>query len=63
MYENSETGETSYEMPEVLSFALTIQKGEEAEEDKKFGLVDKVFETRPEDEKPGEDKGSGGAPE
>ena len=35
----------------------------EAEEAMKFGLVDKVFETRPESESDGDDSGSGGAPE
>ncbi|MDP2131509.1 MAG: ATP-dependent Clp protease proteolytic subunit [Erythrobacter sp.] len=35
----------------------------EAEEAKAFGLVDKVFETRPETEENGGDEGSGGAPE
>ncbi len=35
----------------------------EAEEAMKFGLVDKVFETRPETEGEGDDSGSGGAPE
>ena len=34
----------------------------EAEEAMKFGLVDKVFETRPENEESSEE-GSGGAPE
>jgi len=34
-----------------------------AEEAKDFGLVDKVFETRPEGDGAGEDEGSGGAPE
>ena len=35
----------------------------EAEEAMKFGLVDKVFETRPEGESDDDEKGSGGAPE
>ncbi len=35
----------------------------EAEEAKEFGIVDKVFETRPESETTGDDTGSGGAPE
>ena len=35
----------------------------EAEEAMKFGLVDKVFETRPETENETSDEGSGGAPE
>ena len=35
----------------------------EAEEAREFGIVDKVFETRPESETPGEGEGSGGAPE
>ena len=35
----------------------------EAEEAKEFGIVDKVFETRPESETSGDDAGSGGAPE
>ena len=34
-----------------------------AEEAKDFGLVDKVFETRPEGDATGEEEGSGGAPE
>jgi ATP-dependent Clp protease, protease subunit len=35
----------------------------EAEEAKTFGLVDKVFETRPSGDSPEGDKGTGGAPE
>jgi ATP-dependent Clp protease protease subunit len=35
----------------------------EADEAMKFGIVDKVFETRPENEEPGAEAGSGGAPE
>ncbi|MBD3730322.1 MAG: ATP-dependent Clp endopeptidase proteolytic subunit ClpP [Sphingomonadales bacterium] len=35
----------------------------EADEAMKFGLVDKVFETRPENETSSDEKGSGGAPE
>ncbi|GMM92454.1 ATP-dependent Clp protease proteolytic subunit [Qipengyuania sp. MTN3-11] len=35
----------------------------EADEAMKFGIVDKVFETRPENEEPGDAEGSGGAPE
>lgn len=35
----------------------------EAEEAKAFGIVDKVFETRPEGDSVGENTGSGGAPE
>jgi ATP-dependent Clp protease protease subunit len=35
----------------------------EAEEAKAFGLVDKVFETRPDTEETGGEDGSGGAPE
>ena len=35
----------------------------EAEEAKDFGLVDKVFETRPESDSDDDEKGSGGAPE
>ncbi|WP_209346925.1 ATP-dependent Clp protease proteolytic subunit [Pontixanthobacter sp. CEM42] len=35
----------------------------EADEAMKFGLVDKVFETRPEGEESDDEKGSGGAPE
>ena len=34
----------------------------EADEAKKFGIIDKVFETRPENETTGEESGSGGAP-
>ncbi|MFM7377699.1 MAG: ATP-dependent Clp protease proteolytic subunit [Erythrobacter sp.] len=35
----------------------------EAEEARAFGLVDKVFETRPDTEETGQEDGSGGAPE
>jgi ATP-dependent Clp protease protease subunit len=35
----------------------------EADEAMKFVIVDKVFETRPENEEPGAESGSGGAPE
>jgi ATP-dependent Clp protease, protease subunit len=35
----------------------------EADEALKFGIVDKVFETRPENETTGDESGSGGAPE
>jgi len=35
----------------------------EADEAKKFGIVDKVFESRPDADTPGEETGSGGAPE
>ncbi|MGX7952801.1 ATP-dependent Clp protease proteolytic subunit [Tsuneonella sp. HG249] len=35
----------------------------EAEEAREFGIVDKVFETRPESETSNDDEGSGGAPE
>jgi len=35
----------------------------EASEALKFGIVDKVFESRPEGEEPGEKEGSGGAPD
>ena len=35
----------------------------EAEEAKKFGIVDKVFETRPEGDETGDKSGSGGAPD
>jgi ATP-dependent Clp protease protease subunit len=35
----------------------------EADEARAFGIVDKVFETRPESESSGEGEGSGGAPE
>ena len=35
----------------------------EADEAKAFGVVDKVFETRPENEESDDEKGSGGAPE
>ena len=34
----------------------------EADEALKFGLVDKVFETRPDSEPTGDESGSGGAP-
>ena len=35
----------------------------EADEAKKFGIVDKVFETRPDSEATGDESGSGGAPQ
>ena len=47
----------------VIEDAMDRDTFLEAEEAKKFGLVDKVFETRPEGEESDEDKGSGGAPE
>ena len=48
---------------EEIDIALDRDNWLDADEAKTFGLVDKVFETRPEGDAPGEDKGSGGAPE
>ncbi|MEL7447361.1 MAG: ATP-dependent Clp protease proteolytic subunit [Pseudomonadota bacterium] len=48
----------------VIEEAMDRDTFLEAEEAKEFGLVDKVFETRPEGEESSDDeKGSGGAPE
>jgi ATP-dependent Clp protease protease subunit len=48
---------------EEISTAVDRDNWLDAEEAKAFGLVDKVFESRPEGDAPGSDKGSGGAPE
>jgi len=48
---------------EEIDIALDRDNWLDADEAKTFGLVDKVFETRPEGDAPGEEKGSGGAPE
>ncbi len=47
----------------VIEDAMDRDTFLEADEAKEFGLVDKVFETRPEVEESDDDKGSGGAPE
>ncbi|TRD10818.1 ATP-dependent Clp protease proteolytic subunit [Erythrobacter insulae] len=46
----------------VIEDAMDRDTFLEAEEAKEFGLVDKVFETRPENEEGDEKEGSGGAP-
>ena len=46
-----------------ISVAVDRDNWLDANEAKEFGLVDKVFEVRPEGDSPGEEKGSGGAPE
>lgn len=46
----------------VIEAAMDRDTFLEAEEAKDFGLVDKVFETRPENEESDDEKGSGGAP-
>ncbi|OJW68361.1 MAG: ATP-dependent Clp protease proteolytic subunit [Sphingomonadales bacterium 63-6] len=48
---------------EAIEKALDRDTFLEADEALKFGLVDKVFETRPETEATGDESGSGGAPE
>lgn len=48
---------------EDIATAVDRDNWLDAEEAKAFGLVDKVFESRPEGDAPGSDKGSGGAPE
>ena len=48
---------------EDIATAVDRDNWLDAEEAKAFGLVDKVFESRPEGAAPGADKGSGGAPE
>ncbi len=48
---------------EEINEAVDRDNWLDAEEAKAFGLVDKVFESRPEGDTPGSDKGSGGAPE
>ena len=53
------TGKTLEEIEKAMDRDTFL----EAEEAKEFGIVDKVFETRPESETPGEGEGSGGAPE
>ncbi len=49
----------------VQEIAVAVDRDNwlDATEAKEFGLVDKVFEARPDGDKPGEDKGSGGAPD
>ena len=53
------TGKTLEEIEKAMDRDTFL----EAEEAKEFGIVDKVFETRPESETSGDDAGSGGAPE
>lgn len=53
------TGRTLTEIEKALDRDTFL----EAEEAMKFGIVDKVFETRPENEESEKDAGSGGAPE
>ncbi len=53
------TGKTK----KVVADAMDRDTWLDAEEAKDFGLVDKVFETRPESEESDDEKGSGGAPE
>jgi ATP-dependent Clp protease, protease subunit len=53
------TGKSEAEVAEAMD-RDTWMSAKEAQD---FGLVDKVFESRPEGEIPGADKGSGGAPE
>ncbi len=48
---------------EAIEKALDRDTFLEADEALKFGIVDKVFETRPENETTGDESGSGGAPE
>lgn len=48
---------------ETIADAMDRDTWLSAEEAKDFGLVDKVFETRPESDATGEEEGSGGAPE
>ena len=47
----------------MVANPVTLRPMFEADEAMKFGIVDKVFETRPEGEEPSDEKGSGGAPE
>ncbi len=53
------TGKTIKQIEDAVDRDTWLDAGEA----KEFGLVDKVFEARPEGETPGADKGSGGAPE
>ena len=48
---------------EVIEKAMDRDTFLEAEEAKTFGLVDKVFETRPDIEESSGEEGSGGAPD
>ncbi len=48
---------------EEIAIAVDRDNWLDATEAKQFGLVDKVFEARPDSDKPGAEKGSGGAPE
>ena len=48
---------------EDIAEAMDRDRWLSAEEAKEFGLVDKVFETRPESESEDDAEGSGGAPE
>ncbi|MEO7383934.1 MAG: ATP-dependent Clp protease proteolytic subunit [Novosphingobium sp.] len=48
---------------EEISVAVDRDNWLDASEAKEFGLVDKVFEARPDGDKPGGEKGSGGAPD
>ena len=53
------TGQTLTDIEKALDRDTFL----EAEEAQKFGIVDKVFETRPESDTIGDESGSGGAPE
>jgi ATP-dependent Clp protease protease subunit len=53
------TGKTIEEIEKAMDRDTFL----EAEEAKAFGIVDKVFETRPENETSNDEEGSGGAPE
>jgi ATP-dependent Clp protease protease subunit len=53
---------TGRDLPEIEK-ALDRDTFLEADEAKKFGIVDQVFETRPDSEVSDEETGSGGAPE
>ena len=53
------TGKSEKEVADAMDRDTWMSAGEA----KDFGLVDRVFETRPDSETPGADKGSGGAPE
>ena len=48
---------------EEIAIAVDRDNWLDATEAKQFGLVDKVFEARPDSDKLGAEKGSGGAPE
>ena len=52
-----------YEVYPAIEKAMDRDTFLEAEEARAFGLVDKVFETRPDSEETGVEDGSGGAPE